>query len=105
MFIPFSFFENILDHNGPLHIEDPRLQDELINMPITSQCVIAECGGLDKFLLQSKKFAAIDSVVCLLKHAGKAQFEKQRFLQYHSDLSEYLDDYPDYYDMYPTSGN
>ena len=64
---------DILKVNGPLAIDDTRVQQELEVFPPEAQEKIKNAGGLGDFLRQSFKFAVIDDVISLLTDAVKAR--------------------------------
>ncbi|KAL4229300.1 hypothetical protein ACF0H5_012340 [Mactra antiquata] len=69
----FSYFVEILKANGPLAIEDARIQQELEVFPSEAIEKIKQVGGLGDFLKQSLKFAVIDGVISLMSDAKHAR--------------------------------
>ncbi|OWF40060.1 E3 ubiquitin-protein ligase TTC3 [Mizuhopecten yessoensis] len=69
----FDFFEDLLRAHGPLHVEDTKITSMFEDFPPEAKERVMKVGGLSAFLQQSKKFAMIDSIVCLLVDAGKAR--------------------------------
>ncbi|XP_060074001.1 E3 ubiquitin-protein ligase TTC3-like isoform X2 [Ylistrum balloti] len=69
----FVFFEDLLRAHGPLHIEDTKITSMFEDFPPEAKERVTKVGGLSSFLQQSKKFAMIDKIVCLLVDAGKAR--------------------------------
>ncbi|XP_033757924.1 uncharacterized protein LOC117340273 isoform X2 [Pecten maximus] len=69
----FVFFEDLLRAHGPLHVEDTKITSMFEDFPPEAKDRVTKVGGLSQFLQQSKKFAMIDSIVCLLVDAGKAR--------------------------------
>jgi len=66
------YFAEVLQ-NGPLAVDDPRIQAELEVFPFEATDRIKQVGGLGDFLKQSLKFAVIDDVLSLMGHAKKAR--------------------------------
>lgn len=69
----FSFFEEILNAHGPLHVDDKKLTSLIEDFPNDAKEKIEQVGGLSSFLRQSLKFAMINDYVCLLKDSVKAR--------------------------------
>lgn len=69
----FVFFEDLLRAHGPLHVEDTKITSMFEDFPPEAKERVSKIGGLSAFLQQSKKFAMIDNIVCLLVDAGKAR--------------------------------
>ncbi|VDI63466.1 Hypothetical predicted protein [Mytilus galloprovincialis] len=68
----FSFFEDLLKAHGPLHINDAKITTMLEDFPPDAKVRIETAGGLNKFLLQSTKFAMHGEIVCMREDAHKA---------------------------------
>ena len=66
-------FANVLEENGPLHAECDIIMDEMKNLPGEAQAVIADAGGLGKFLSGSLQFTVVDDFVCLMTDLQKAR--------------------------------
>ncbi|XP_053408579.1 E3 ubiquitin-protein ligase TTC3-like [Mercenaria mercenaria] len=69
----FLYFVEILKANGPLAIDDTRIQQELEVFPQEALEKIKLVGGLADFLRQSLKFAVIDDVISLMSDAVRAR--------------------------------
>ena len=67
------YFSDFLKVQGPLAIDDTRIQQELEVFPLEAQEKIKAAGGLGDFLRQNFKFAVIDDVVSLMTDAVKAR--------------------------------
>ena len=82
LFCPFfSFFATFLQENGPLNVEDPRIQQEVDNFPPEAHGIISAAGGIGRFLIQSLQFAMIDDFVCLMHDAVKARTLADQYKQ------------------------
>lgn len=58
--------------HGPLHINDAKITTMLEDFPPDAKVRIETAGGLNKFLLQSTKFAMHGEIVCMREDAHKA---------------------------------
>lgn len=73
IYLPSRFFVEILKANGPLPIDDSKIQQEMEVFPFEAVERIKQVGGLADFLKQSLQFAVIDDVIALLSDSKKAR--------------------------------
>jgi len=59
-----------MDKHGPMEICDERLSGQLAILPENSQTLIANSGGLEKFLLSSTAFVKQEGLMCLAEYAA-----------------------------------
>ena len=63
-----------LKSEGPMSISDPRLAQQVAeSFPQEARDYVTQCGGITGLLMQSIKFAMIDSIVCVYDDVVKAQ--------------------------------
>ncbi|KAG8186970.1 hypothetical protein JTE90_005743 [Oedothorax gibbosus] len=73
----YAYLKNILYKHGPLKEDDPILVRELQGFPVEANALIADCGGLGKFLQLSVDFAFVgDEYVCTVDQIAKAYDKK-----------------------------
>ncbi|CAL1288150.1 unnamed protein product [Larinioides sclopetarius] len=63
----YNYFREILGKSGPMHVDDPVLLEKINSFPDEAR-MIADCGGIGKFLQQNVEFAFVkDTYICLVE--------------------------------------
>lgn len=91
-----DFMYDWLKSEGPMHTSDPRLAEQVAeNFPQEARDYVTQCGGITGLLMQSIKFAMIDSIICVCDDVMKAQEMMCREVNEKMNRSKYLVRYSD----------
>ncbi|KAM6448322.1 E3 ubiquitin-protein ligase TTC3 isoform 2-T4 [Liasis olivaceus] len=69
----YDYFSQILEEHGPMEIDNPLLVGEYEHFPADTRKIVENAGGLKSFLLGSLRFAMMDDLIGLMKHAVMLQ--------------------------------
>lgn len=75
-----EYLENYLKTNGPTSLISSKFISEMSDFPTEAQLLLAECGGIQKFLLNSKRFEFISDILLLPKHFYVLTWDSTSFL-------------------------
>ncbi|XP_023215600.1 E3 ubiquitin-protein ligase TTC3-like [Centruroides sculpturatus] len=99
----YSFIEEFLKFKGPIHKSDPTLLNEIAVFPCKTQQLIAEEGGLEKFLLSSINFAIVNDYICLIEDVLTV-YSLPKYKKFSNTLDS-LDTFEDFNDINESEGN
>lgn len=93
----YSYIEEFLKFKGPIHKNDPVLLNEVSAFPFKTQQLIAEEGGLEKFLLNSINFAVANDYICLIADVLTV-YSSPKYKKFSNTLDS-LDTFEDFNDL------